>query len=208
MNHEAAKDLVVLVADQPMVFTLRGLLSRHAALGIRPLTFDIYSHPDHDPGCLLRGHDLLRLYVKRYSHALVIFDQEGCGREEAPRETLEHEVEDRLSKSGWGDRAAAIAISPELEVWVWSDSPQVDSVLGWSGRQPDLRSWLVAEGFAKTRQSKPGRPKEAFEKVLRQAPKAKSSSLYRQLAERVSVERCVDLAFLKLKATLQSWFKP
>ncbi len=206
MNGDALRDLVVLVADQPMLYSVLGLLSRPVALGIRPLTHDIYTHPEHDPGCLLRGHDLLRLYVNRYRHALVVFDQEGCGREDLSRDTLERDVQDRLSKSGWGDRATAIAISPELEIWVWSDSPQVDSVLGWAGRQPDLRSWLEAEGFAKTQQNKPHSPKEAFEKALRQARKPKSSSLYRQLAETVSVGRCLDPAFLKFKATLRTWF--
>jgi hypothetical protein len=120
---------------------------------------------------------------------------------------LEAQVEDRLSHSGWIDRAAAIVINPELEIWVWSDSPHVDSVLGWSARQPDLRSWLVAEGFAEGPQSKPQRPKDAFERALRLAQKAKSSSLYRRLAERVSLGRCSDPAFLKFKSTLRTWFE-
>jgi len=206
MSLDAPRYLVVLVADQPMLFSLRGLLSRHGALEIRSLTHDIYPHPEHDPGCLLRGHDFLRLYVRQYMHALVVFDLEGCGREQSSRSELEQEVEGRLSHSGWGDRAAAIAINPELEIWIWSDSPHVDSVLGWSGRQPDLRSWLVRERFAESPQGKPHKPKEAFERALRVAHRPKSSSLYRQLAERVGLERCVDPAFLKLKATLRKWF--
>jgi hypothetical protein len=46
------KDLVVLAADKNTEFTVRGLLdSRTAALGIRRVVFDVYPHPERDPGC-------------------------------------------------------------------------------------------------------------------------------------------------------------
>ncbi|MFB3133348.1 MAG: hypothetical protein ACE10K_12585, partial [Rhodothermales bacterium] len=53
---------------------------------------------------------------------------------------------------------------------------------------------------------KPQRPKEAVEAVLRATDTPRSSSLYRQLAQKVSLNRCDDPAFLKLKSTLQEWF--
>ncbi len=52
----ARKDLILLVADKNMDASLKGLLSRFHALGHRQVTFDLYVHPDRDPGCLLRGH--------------------------------------------------------------------------------------------------------------------------------------------------------
>jgi hypothetical protein len=112
----ALHDLVVLVADGQMDSTVRGLLGRGPSLQIRTPRFDSFVHPEKDPGCLLRGHEFLRPFHKQYSHALLVFDLEGCGRTDVPREDLEGEVEQRLSQSGWDDRAAAIAIDPELEI--------------------------------------------------------------------------------------------
>lgn len=134
------KDLIILVADKNMEHALKGLLNRLPALRIREITFDLYVHPYHDSGCLNQGSDFLRPFVKQYGHALVIFDQEGCGQESDDRSILESDLEERLSAAGWKDRAKVVVIHPELESWVWSDSPHVESVLGWQWRNPDLRT--------------------------------------------------------------------
>ncbi|MBI5557948.1 MAG: hypothetical protein HY885_09940 [Deltaproteobacteria bacterium] len=198
-------DLVVLVADKDMEFAIKGILGRAQALRIREPMPVVHVHPERDPGCLLRGHDFLSLFRNQFAHALILLDREGCGQDRS-RETLEAMIEKRLSESGWGGRAAAVVIDPELEMWVWSDSPQVDAVLGWQGRNPDLRSWLKDKKFLQEGQAKPERPKEAIELALRTARKSRSSSLYDQLARQVSLGRCVDPAFIKLKTTLQTWF--
>jgi hypothetical protein len=200
------KDLVVLAADGQMEFAAKGLLSRGDSLGFRNLSVDIHVHPDKDPGCLLRGHDFLRPFCRQYRHAVVMLDREGCGREDSSREVLESELEKRLYSSGWGDRAAAVVLDPELEAWVWSDSPQVDIVLGWADRTPRLVEWLRAEGYSQSGQPKPHRPKEAMERALRLARKGRSSAIFLQLAQRVSVNRCTDPSFLKFKAILQKWY--
>jgi hypothetical protein len=200
------KDLVVLAADGQMEFAVKGLLTRGCALGFREVSVDIHVHPAKDPGCFLRGHDFLRAFHRQYRHAIVLFDREGCGREDNPREALEQELEERLSSSGWGDRAAVIVLDPELEIWVWSDSPEVDAVLGWTDRTPCLTDWLQAAGYSTSGQTKPRRPKEALEQALRSVRKGRSSAIFFQLAQRVSVNRCTDPAFLKFKATVQRWF--
>lgn len=189
-----------------MEFAVKGLLSRYPALGIREVISDVFVHPHHDPGCLLEGHDFLRLYISSHRHALVMLDREGSGREDLPRDTLEKRIEISLAHAGWEDRACAIVIDPELEIWVWSGSPHVDIVLGWEGRQPNLRAWMMAEGFLRPDQIKPNRPKEAVEQALRLASRARSSSRYLELARKVSLEQCVDPAFAKLKQTLKTWF--
>lgn len=199
------KDLVVLVPDKNMEASLRGLLSRCAALGLREVTFDLFVHPERDPGCLLKSHQFLLSFTGQYDHALVLLDREGCGREESSRDDLEAQVEDRLSESGWEGRAAAVVIDPELEIWVWSDSPHVGPGLGL---EKDSKDWLRDEGFLQEGQSKPVRPKEAVERALRSARRPRSSAIYLDLAQRVSTGRCVDPAFLKLKRTLASWFPP
>ena len=200
------KDLVVLVSDRNMEYAVKDLLMRIQSLGIRQLTIDCYAHPEHDPGCLLRGHDFLRPFINKFAHALVILDYDGCGQEKNDREILERQIESRLIESGWGNRAAAIIIEPELEIWVWSHSRQVDLVLGWFGREPDMRTWLMQEGYIRTRLAKPAQPKKVFEQVLKLAGKARSSSIFYQLAGTVGLERCIDPAFNKFKTILRTWF--
>jgi hypothetical protein len=204
------KNLVLLVPDKNIEHTIKGVLTRHQALGIRQLVhqrdFDCFVHPEHDPGCLRTSENFLRPFANQYEQALVLFDREGCGKDQLSREAIEQEVEARLSQSGWNDRARVIVLDPEIETWVWSDSPHVDKVLGWEAKQPDLRTWLQGQGFLVTGQLKPERPKEAMEKALRQSGKSRSSALYFQLAEQVSLNRCVDPSFLKLKNILQQWF--
>ncbi|MCL6612769.1 MAG: hypothetical protein K6T66_14630 [Peptococcaceae bacterium] len=206
MHIKVQKDLVVLVADKNMEYAIKGLLLRFQKLGIRQLTYDCFVHPEHDPGCLLRGHEFLRPFVKSYAHAIVMLDHEGSGQEQMNRADLEMMMEKSLQESGWGNRAAAIIIEPELDVWVWSGSPKMDVILGWAERDPDIRTWLIEKGFTGAINEKPKRPKEALLHALKLVKKARSSSLYFQLASAVSFDRCNDQAFIKLREVLRKWF--
>ena len=208
MDPPPPKDLIVLVADKNQEHAIRGILSRHRSLGVPELSADVYAHPHRDPGCLLRGHEFLRPFTRQYAHALLLLDREGSGREDSPPRTLEEEIESRLRSSGWGERAAAVVLEPDLEVWVWSDSPIVAATLGWAGRTPPLHQWLLAQGHLQEGQTKPSRPKKALEEALRIAQKHRSSAIFSELARKVSMARCADAAFLKLKRTLRTWFGP
>ena len=97
-------------------------------------------------------------------------------------------------------------LDPELEAWVWSNSPHVDDVAGWQNRRLPLRRWLISQGYLQEGATKPEQPKEALEAALRTVRKPRSASLYRQLAERVSLRRCNDPSFLELKTVLTAWF--
>jgi hypothetical protein len=205
-NEPAKRDLLVLVADRNMEMAVRGVLARSKSLGIRQVTADVRRHPEHDCGCRQSGVEFLTVFIGQYGHALLVFDREGCGQDEDPAEDIESELEGALKKAGWEDRAAVIVPDPELEVWVWGDSPHVERELGWSGRQPTLREWLYEKGFLGAGQIKPARPKEAMEAALREVGKSRSSALFATLAERVSLKKCDDRAFLKLRTTLGNWF--
>ncbi len=202
----AQKDLVVLAADKNIEFAIRGLLSRRRSLGIRVIDYDLHVHPAHDPGCLRQCDSFLRSFSRSHRFAIVVFDREGCGREQLSRLELETEVEGCLDSSGWKNRAAAIVLDPELEIWVWSDSPHVDVVLGWADQEVDLRAWLSENAYWKRDDAKPHAPKDSLEAVLRKVRKPRSSALYQLLAQKVGLARCTDAAFVKLKATLRSWF--
>jgi hypothetical protein len=119
---------------------------------------------------------------------------------------LERQSESQLARNGREGRAAAIVLDPELEVWVWSDSPLVDRILGWTGQSPRLRQWLVDEAFLSPDGRKPVRPKEALEHALRHVRKQASAALFRQLAQSVRFRGCTDRAFRKLQMQLVAWF--
>ncbi len=201
-------DLVVLVADKNMEFAVKGILENHRKLGIHALPEERRTilQAQQDAGCFRRCDDLLRPFSKDFNHALVLLDREGSGKEKLSREEMESDIENRLAISGWDDRAAAVVFDPELEIWVWSDSPQVDEVLGWGTRMPSLRNWLISQNWLQPGTIKPTRPKEALEAVLREVKRARSSAIYLELTQKVSFQKCIDPAFLKLKKQLQDWF--
>ena len=200
-------DLVVLVADADAEWTLRTLLEKRTiSLQIRPIRFTIIRHPDRDAGTFLRGHELVRPYLRRTEHALIVLDREGSGREHLSAQSLERQLEDRLRKNGWIDpqgrsRAAAIVLDPELEVWVWSSSPHVADILGLD--LTDLHE--ILSDFSTPPNGKPERPKEAMLAALRRGGRPHSASIFQELAEKVSL-RSQERAFSKLRDTLQAWF--
>ena len=200
-------DLFVLVADLDQQQTLKVLLAqRSKSLGIRPPVCEVTKHPQHDAGCYRTSPALLQTLQRQAAHAIVVLDREGSGVDDRAAQEIEADIDQRLAKSGWGDRARAIVLDPEVEIWVWSSSPYVDAVLGWSGRTPNLRDWLTREGFLEAGQTKPARPKEALRSALREGRIKPSAALFGQLASKVGLEHCRDRGFLRLRDTLRAWF--
>ena len=199
-------DLKVVVADGNMQATFAGLLTRHQSLGIRALQLDPQSplvHPRHDPGCWKDGPELLAIKHQHYCHGLLALNWEGCNSKRPAEDTRQDLQErlDRLTSPGWG---SVVVLQPELEIWVFSDSPEVDRALGW---EPEtLTPWLVQQGLLEPGQAKPARPKEAVEHAMNQKRQPRSSSVYRQLSRSVGLSRCTAPAFTELKGTLQQWF--
>ncbi len=206
MNDEIKKDLLILVSDRNMEASMAGLLARHQAFGIRSLSYDIRRHPQKDSGCCLTGVEFLQPFIAQYQHALLMFDFEGSSREHESPESIETDLEQRLNQCGWDGSAAVLVLSPELEIWVWSESSHVEEVLGWIGQGQRLRDWLSQRSFLNIDQIKPSRPKEAMEQVLWKVRKPRSSSIYQELAEKVSLRTCQDRTFCKLKSLLSHWF--
>ena len=201
------KELVVLAADKNIEHTLKGLFVRPQSLGIQPIETDIFIEPEHDPACALRGVSFLSNFSNEYKHALLVFDHEGSGKESVQAHELQEGINAEFANSTWGrERARAVVLAPELETWIWSDSPHVDDIAGWKERQPDLRSWLIEQGWLHQGEHKPERPKEAFEAALREARIPRSSSLYLKIASKVSLERCTDNSFREFRKILQNWF--
>ena len=205
---QSQKDLIVLVADKNMEAALRSVLKRHESLETRQINFEILVHPHRDPGCLSNAHTLLQPFSQRYLFSVVVFDREGCGQEAKATAELESGVENLLFERGWTDRSCAITIDPELEAWVWKNSPHVSSALGWDDGVDNLYLWLKQKGYLEENENRPKRPKEALEAALRNVKKPRSSSIYAELGSKLSLKKCTDHSFLKLKSRLQVWFPP
>jgi len=204
---EQQQDLIVLAADLSMQVALQEVLRRHHSLGIREISFKVIQQPNYDTAFLQSGDLTLRSQSRNYRHALAVCDRHGCAKSGLPRERLEAMIEKRL-ENHWSNRAAAIVIDPELENWMWADSPHVAEALGWQGGMSALWAWLRNEGLLAEGQAKPANPQAALHKALRLKNKRKSSSLFKDLASKVSLHTCIDPAFLKLRSILQGWFPP
>ncbi len=155
---------------------------------------------------LVPGGSLLwvpTLIQREASFALVLLDHDGCGSTEA-REVIETAVEKRLALSGWANRCKVVVIQPELENWVWSKSPHVAKALGW--KPDEMQLWLTNSGHWPEVSAKPPHPKEVVEAALRLKGIPRSSSIYHEIATKVSFDQCTDPAFVKLRTTLATWF--
>lgn len=200
-------DLVVLVADADQREAIGAILDRRTdSVGMRTIRYKPLKHPHRDPGCLRECADVLHTFLDDAHHALVIFDLEGCGRDDLSARDVEEEVRRKLGASGWNDRADAVVIDPEIERWVWSESPHVPQILGWKGTAADLRSWLASRGAWPASDPKPPRPKEALRAVLRETQVRPSASLFGDLARNVGFKSCSDPSFVRLIGLLSTWF--
>lgn len=198
--------IVILVADSNIKGCLDGLLQRlPMVFDLAPYTYEIFSHPQRDPGCRIDSTAFLRRFKDNTGYALVVFDKEGCGKELSSRTELEEDIEKSLSISGWDDRAKVIVIDPELENWVWIKSPRLAQIINWESIE-NLYNWIENNGFTLDERHKPLHPKEAFEKALYTSRKRRSSSIYTEIASQVSFRECTDQSFNKLINCMKFWF--
>lgn len=198
------KDLVLLVADKNAQFALKGALGRPAALGIRPMEFEFLVHPGRDGGARKSGPEVLALERRRFKHALLVLDFEGCGTDLPNAQALETQLDGRLSMH-WKETAKSIVIEPELDVWVWGANNAVETAIEWPASR-SVRDWLRDQGFVFEANGKPKRPKEALEAALRMPDLPRSSALYQTIARKISLQRCGDAAFIRLRKQLIEWF--
>ena len=202
------RNLIVLVADSQQKQTVATLLiERHQCLGIQrvsvDISSDILSHPRHDPGVFHEAGDFLSVFAQRYEHALVFIDVEWSGSP-VNVEEIEKKIQNDLNRNGWEGRSAVIAIDPELESWVWSRSDKVPRLLGMD--REGIKNLGHQTGYWRAGDTKPSRPKELLEEVLRSTGKRRSAALFRQLAEKVSLSECQDSSFRRFREILQGWF--
>lgn len=200
------QDLVILVADHDMKATVEALLTRQEALKIRSIRSKVFVHPDKDGGTRSRGVDYLAPFADKFRHAMILFDHEGCGKEDLSAEEISRDLEKDLETKGFGNRGCVVVIEPELEAWVWGRSKVLDQLTEWNDTTIELRKW-VETNFEMNPDGKPVRPKEALQEVIRQTKLPfRGSAFFRELAKKMSWKGCTDPSFQKFLSTLQKWF--
>lgn len=198
-------DLIVLVPDKHIEQTILGLLARHRSLGIRaPKIAQVLVHPNRDPGVYESSHELLQPFVGAARYALVILDRAWQGAPSNDPDVLNAHIEGKCNLN-WGSDVRCVCIDPEIENWIWSDSPHVASELGWNSLD-ELRAWLNAQNLWPEGHVKPPDPKLAFEAATRAKRRVPSSAIFRSLAGKVGLSRCGDPAFQRLRTILKEWF--
>jgi hypothetical protein len=197
------RDLLVLVPDKNTEYLIGGAISRHISLGIRPIDCRIIVESGRDGGVRSRGAQVLKIERQRFAHAAMVLDYEGCGATVSP-EALEAELDQEL-RPDWADDAKAIVIAPEVDAWLWGADSHLRDVLGWTSATP-VRQWLVSRGFKFSETGKPVRPKEAFDVVCQHVGLPRSSRHYEAIAARLSLTRCHDPAFQRLREAIKLWF--
>jgi hypothetical protein len=204
------QDLIILLADLDAENAIRSLLELRATeLNIRPVALEIKRHYLRDSGCFRLAHEFVRSYLRTHSHALVVFDRHGSGKDIESPEEIEVIVENRLVQNGWThENCACVVMDPELEIWVWAQSAEVARILGFGSTTVDMNAFLSAKKLLKEGQDKPPDPKKAVEQCLKRAKKPHSARIFSELAGIVPFEGCRDRAFLKFRRTLEAWFGP
>jgi hypothetical protein len=208
------KDLLVYVADGNMAAAVSGLLNRssiHQAIGCAQFSFDSRSDIKtaaglNDPGVYTRADELMRPFAREYRHAVVIVDEEWTGSPGA--QAIEQQLRSHLERAGWPpEQGLVLVVSPEADVWLWSDSPHSATALGWESWD-SLRQALESSGYLLAGQPKPTRPKEAAEWAARNGPKhvQRSSRRYSEVSSKISVRRCQEPAFQAFLNQLRIWF--
>jgi hypothetical protein len=200
------RDLALLVADKNMDYAMRGILSRPKALGIRAVDYEIRQHVGRDGGARTTGPETLSLLRQQFHHGILMLDWDGSGAKADTAIALEAELDQRLVDL-WGkpDQTKVIVIDPEVDAWVWGADNALKDLLGWSGRKP-IRAWLRDRGYAFGANQKPVRPKEALEELMVKVDQPRSSDLYQKVTGKISLDKCRDPAFRRLREALCSWF--
>lgn len=197
-------DLLLYCADSDMRFSLDTILTnRRESLNIKHIKYKIIVDQLHDSSIVKKDSNYFSL-LKNQTNAqklLVILDNEWDGS--PGKNKIKDRILSNLQLSIWqkGDYEV-IVIDPELEIWVWSNYQSFANSIN--------RGINIVENTARRLGwdgvNKPKNPKFVYEELLRSLDISKSSSVFTDIAQFISLNRCSDESFQLFKNTLKSWF--
>jgi hypothetical protein len=192
-----------LLADGTMEAMFKAFLGRkqfHESLECGAFAFDpgqdlVVGAGANDPGVFKRAHLFLASYRTTHRYAVVVLDNAW---DHSPGvNDIMAGIATRLAQNGWDQqRCAVIVIDPELEAWIWQDSPHVEAAFKYRG-PPKLRVFLQENNHWPAGQSKPSDPKAAVDHVVKRCQSGPPLVTFRKIMQNVSVSRCVDPALNK-----------
>ena len=109
----------------------------------------------------------------------------------------------RLNQNGWNDRCEVVVIDPELEVWLWQNSPHVEQALMFTG---SLRQHLQNNGQWPAGAPKPLKPKDTIQALVKAKKTLKTKVVYSRIARSISIHGCTDQSFGLFANTMRQWF--
>ncbi len=204
------KDLLVYVADADALAFVRAILTRHQALEMRQVTFDIERHPQRDAGMVQSGAELTRMKKGQYAKALLLWDHHGSGRDHRQTpDQVAQEIQGKLDSFTWSGNSTSTVLVPELEQWLWHCESAVAAHHGVTAVQ--LQLWVNerAAKLAKTGEElKQQQPKELFEHIVRDRIKRTISPRdFEAIGQRASVHALLACdSFRAIAQTLRAWF--
>lgn len=204
--------LIVLVADSNMEALITGLLSRMHLVERNPqinpiLDYIPVVHPLRDAGVYNSPNDSVAPFANDPANKLlVVLDHEfGNPNIGAPDQVQEY-VKRLCERNGWEDRVHVVVCYPEIDSWVWVNRNWMNANLGFRQLNRNINEYLTANNFTLDNNSKPDRPKEAFEFLLEGIRRPRSSSIYRLVGEEAGYLNCTDPAFLSFRNKIIEWF--
>jgi hypothetical protein len=207
------RPVLFLLADKDMQEACIGCFVERkdwaSSFGCRPITVErsdlIVPPGQKDPGLFARAPELARPYLRSHAHLLVVLDADWAGSPGA--EGVEKQLGENLARNGWSnERAAVVAIDPELEAWAWSDRRALTRAL-----EVELRATArgrVADIVDEQRREAVRRPKDQLETVRKALGIPASSAQFRRFAIAARIEHCADPGFIRLRDALRRWFPP
>lgn len=206
------KDCFFYVADKNIEAIIRGLFSRNNifnVLGIRNIDVDLdkdlkVASGLNDPGIYSKGHHILKALSRSYEHVFIILDSTWEGSPGAIR--IADKIIRNMISVGWRkNRIQVIVVDPEIENWIWQDNINVARALNFKP-ESKMRKWLEDNNLWPKENVKPPDPKKAVEEILKNNGLPRSSSIYQEIASKVSFRRCQDESFRVFVKTLKNWF--
>lgn len=204
------KDLFLLTADADALAFMKSILSRHEALGIRPITFEHMRHPMRDSGVIKDGPETARLYKGKCNKALLLWDYHGSGHEKRhSAEESAKKIQERLDGVTWSDNSGAVSVAPELEEWLWHSALSIAAY--FCVGQNQLAGWM--NEYATKKRSTVEKvtkefPKELFEFIyIDKLKRSISPSDFEEIGKIVIINELQGSdSFSKILLMLRNWF--